>query len=90
MSFEVAVEIAKHLEAPLDLLLVRKIGVPFQPELAMGAVVDGPEQIVVRNDEVIRLAGVSPAVFEGVQQREMTELERRRRRYLDGRASLDL
>ena len=50
----VAAEIAAKLEAPLDLILVRKIGVPFQPELAMGAVVDGGSPIVVRNEHVIR------------------------------------
>ena len=51
----VAAEVAAALDAPLDLILVRKIGVPFQPELAMGAVVDGIEPIIVRNEDVIRL-----------------------------------
>ncbi len=55
----VAAEIATALDAPLDLVLVRKIGVPFQPELAMGAVVNGREPVVVRNEHVLRLAGVS-------------------------------
>ena len=54
----VAVEVAAALNAPLDLILVRKIGVPFQPELAMGAVVDGGAPIIVRNEDVIRLAGI--------------------------------
>ena len=49
----VAVEVAAALNAPLDLILVRKIGVPFQPELAMGAVVDGGAPIIVRNEDVI-------------------------------------
>ena len=44
----VAAEVATVLDAPLDLILVRKIGVPFQPELAMGAVVDGREPVIVR------------------------------------------
>src|SRR6185437_13349828 len=52
----VAREVALHLKAPIDLLLVRKIGVPMQPELAMGAVIDGDDPVVVRNDHVIRLA----------------------------------
>jgi putative phosphoribosyl transferase len=52
----VAAEVAAVLEAPLDLILVRKIGVPIQPELAMGAVVDGAAPIIVRNEEVIELA----------------------------------
>ena len=53
----VAVEVAALFNAPLDLILVRKIGVPFQPELAMGAVVDGGAPFIVRNEGVIRLAG---------------------------------
>src|SRR5674536_145712 len=55
----VAAEVATELGAPLDLILVRKIGVPFQPELAMGAVVDGREPVIVRNEDVISLTGVS-------------------------------
>ena len=49
----VAARVAAALKAPLDLILVRKIGVPFQPELAMGAVVDGGAPIIVRNEDVI-------------------------------------
>ncbi len=48
----VAAEVATALAAPLDLILVRKVGVPFQSELAMGAVVDGGASIVVRNEDV--------------------------------------
>ena len=50
----VAAEVATALKAPLDLILVRKIGVPTQPELAMGAVVDGGEPIIVRNERARR------------------------------------
>jgi predicted phosphoribosyltransferase len=50
----VAAEVADFLRAPLDLIPVRKIGVPFPPELAMGAVVDGGRPLIVRNDDVIR------------------------------------
>ncbi|MBW9052310.1 phosphoribosyltransferase [Rhizobium mesosinicum] len=78
----VAVEIARHLNAPLDLLLVRKIGLPMYPELAMGAIVDGSEAIVVRNEHVLRLADVPESSFENAQRREWEEIERRRRRYL--------
>ncbi len=81
----VAVPIAAALAAPLDLLLVRKIGVPWQPELAMGAVVDGATPIVVRNEEVIGQAGVEPADFDAVRDRELAEIERRRRLYLGDR-----
>jgi putative phosphoribosyl transferase len=82
----VAAEVAAALDAPLDLILVRKIGVPAQPELAMGAVVDGGSPIVVRNDDVILLAGVDAAEFNAIRDRELAEIERRRRLYLGSRA----
>lgn len=81
----VAEPIATMLDAPLDLVLVRKIGVPFQPELAMGAVADGGDPVVVRNDDVIAMADVSEQDFEEVRARELEEIERRRRLYLGNR-----
>jgi predicted phosphoribosyltransferase len=81
----VAAEIARALDAPLDLVIVRKIGVPFQPELAMGAVVDGETPIVVRNEDVINLSGVGESEFQAVCRDELAEIERRRRLYLGGR-----
>lgn len=81
----VAAEVAKTLAAPLDLILVRKIGVPFQPELAMGAVVDGPAPVVVRNEDVITLSGVSENEFAAIRDRELAEIERRRKTYLGNR-----
>ena len=84
----VAAEVAATLNAPLDLILVRKIGVPFQPELAMGAVVDGDAPIVVRNEDVIKLAGESE--FKATCDSELAEIERRRQRYLGGRARVDV
>jgi putative phosphoribosyl transferase len=86
----VAAEIAAALEAPLDLVFVRKIGVPFQPELAMGAIVDGETPIIVRNESVIRMAGVSEAQFTTVCEAELAELERRRRVYLGDRKPIDI
>jgi putative phosphoribosyl transferase len=86
----VAVEIARALAAPLDLLIVRKIGVPAQPELAMGAVVDGADPIVVRNEDVLALTGVSDDAFDAVCTRELAEIERRRVRYLAGRTPVDV
>lgn len=80
----VAAEIARALGAPLDLLIVRKIGLPQQPELAMGAIVDGPVPIVVRNEDVISAAGITEAQFAAVQDREHTEIRRRRERYAGG------
>ncbi len=81
----VAAEIAARLDAPVDLILVRKIGAPMQPELAMGAVVDGIEPIVVRNEDVIRFAGVTASQFEAARRAELPEIERRRGRYVGTR-----
>ncbi|HEX5847544.1 MAG: phosphoribosyltransferase [Rhodoplanes sp.] len=86
----VAAEVAAALDAPLDLVLVRKLGVPIQPELAMGAVVDGTAPIVVRNEDVIRLTGVSEEDIEAVCAEELAEIERRRGRYLGTRARVDI
>jgi putative phosphoribosyl transferase len=86
----VAAEVAAALNAPLELVLVRKIGYPPQPELAMGAVVDGADPIIVRNEDVIRMTGVSEAEFDEVCARELAEIERRRARYLGARAPLEL
>jgi predicted phosphoribosyltransferase len=81
----VAAEIATALDAPLDLILVRKIGVPYQPELAMGAVVDGERPTIVRNEDVIALADISEAAFQAVCDAELAEIERRRRAYVGER-----
>ncbi|WP_374447792.1 phosphoribosyltransferase [Stella sp.] len=86
----VAAEIAAALGAPLDLVLVRKIGLPWHPELAIGAVVDGAHPIVVRNEGVIRSAEVGAAEFDRVCQEELREIERRRARYLGARARAPL
>jgi predicted phosphoribosyltransferase len=82
----VAAEVARVLDAPLDLLLVRKIGLPSQPELAMGAVADGEDLTVIRNIDVIEVSGVSEAEFDAVCNEERAEVERRRKRYLGDRA----
>lgn len=79
----VAAEVARALDAPLHLLIVRKIGVPSQPELAMGAIADAIEPIIYRNESVIRDAGVSEAAFDAVKDRELAEIGRRRARYLE-------
>lgn len=81
----VAAEVAKALGAPLDLLLVRKIGVPGHAELAAGAVVDDPDPVVVRNEGVIVQARVSEAEFERIKRDEIAEINRRRAQYLGGR-----
>jgi predicted phosphoribosyltransferase len=81
----VAAEVATELGAPLDLVLVRKIGVPTQPELAMGAVTDGGQPMVVRNSEIVKLCGVSEEEFDAICKEELAEIERRRRRYIGDR-----
>ena len=86
----VAAQVAAALHAPLDLILVRKIGVPFQPELAMGAIVDGGTPIIVRNEDVIRLAGIDEAEFKAICDSELAEIERRRQRYLGSRERVDV
>ncbi len=86
----VAAEVAEALEAPLDLILVRKIGVPTEPELAMGAVVDGVAPIVVRNEEVIELSGTTAAEFDRACAQELAEIERRRQLYIGERARAEV
>jgi putative phosphoribosyl transferase len=63
------------LRCPLDVLVVRKVGVPYQPELAMGAVAEGT--VIIRNDDVLRLARVDADTFDSVVAAEQRELEAR-------------
>ena len=86
----VAAEVSAALHAPLDLILVRKIGVPIQPELAMGAVVDGGAPLIVRNEDVIQVAGIDEAEFKAICDSELAEIERRRQRYLGSRERVDV
>lgn len=86
----VAAEIAQALHAPLDLVIARKIGIPMQPEVAMGAVVDGETPIVLRNEDIIRYARVSEDDFRVIADAEIAEIERRRQRYLAGRPAMDV
>jgi putative phosphoribosyl transferase len=77
----VAVEIARALSLPLDLLYVRKIGAPLEPELALGAVVDGADPDIVLNEALVQRLGVSPAVLDEIGRRELEEIKRRREKY---------
>lgn len=86
----VAAEIAAALDAPLDLILVRKIGVPFHEELAMGAVVDGAQPVTVRNEDVIALTGFGDHEFSAIRDKELAEIERRRQCYLRDRPRPEL
>jgi putative phosphoribosyl transferase len=82
----VAVEVARLLRAPLDLVLVRKIGAPGHEELAAGALVDGERPELVLNADVVRSYGIDQAWLERQQTLQLAEIERRRTLYLGGRA----
>jgi predicted phosphoribosyltransferase len=86
----VAAEVASSLDAPLDVLLVQKIGVPFHSELAMGAIVDGPEPTIVRNENVIRQARIRDGEFSAVCKLQQAEIDRRKRLYLGNRNNIPL
>ena len=78
----VAAPVAARLDAPLDLLLVRKIGVPRHEELAVGAVVDGPAHAAVFNAGVLSMLGLREADFADTVVAKLAEIETRRSRYL--------
>ncbi len=84
----VAFEVAKALKAPLDVFLVRKLGVPGQEELAMGALASGGVRVL--NDEVVAGLGLSETIINKVAEKEQQELERRERLYRDDRPAPDL
>jgi putative phosphoribosyl transferase len=84
----VAYEVARALDAPLDVIVVLKLGVPFQPELGMGAI--GEEGVRIINEEVMRLTGVSDREVAEVEARERVELERRAQRFRAGRPRIML
>lgn len=84
----VAHEVAKALTAPLDVFVVRKLGAPLQPELAMGAIASGGVRVL--NAEVIRILDIPQETIEQVTRREQQELERRERAYRDGRPRVAL
>jgi putative phosphoribosyl transferase len=84
----VAYEIAKSLHLPLDICLVRKLGVPGQKELAMGAI--APGGILVLNHEILRALGVSRSALNRVKETEKREMERRDRAYRGDRTAPDV
>lgn len=77
-----ALEVAQELHAPLDVIVVRKLGVPFQPELAMGAI--GEDGARVINGDVVRAAGITAEQLARVEIREQEELQRRVQRFRAG------
>ncbi len=84
----VAAEVAEALGAPLDVIVVRKLGVPFQPELAMGAIGEGGAAVL--DDAVCRRAGISAGAVAEAEQRERGELAERARRYRGDRRPVAL
>lgn len=84
----VGFEVAKHLDAPLDVFVVRKLGVPGQEELAMGAIATGGVRVL--NDDVLGRIPHARAALERVTETERRELERREHSYREGRPPPDL
>jgi predicted phosphoribosyltransferase len=84
----VAFHVAKALGAPLDVFVVRKLGAPPQPELAMGAIASGGVRVM--NDEVVRALRVTPEELAETAERETRELERREHAYRSGRPPVDV
>jgi putative phosphoribosyl transferase len=87
----VAAEVAAVLDAPLDVVVVRKLGLPAQPELAMGAIAAVGDVVeTVRVENVLAAVAVPPEVFDEVRRRELAELRRREEAYRDGRPPIPL
>ncbi len=86
----VACEVARVLHAPLDLLLVRKIGAPWHRELAVAAVAEGDKPLVVTDQRTLGLSGASAQYVQEQAELEMQEIERRRQVYLGGRRRIPL
>ncbi|HWE21435.1 MAG TPA: phosphoribosyltransferase family protein [Hyphomicrobiaceae bacterium] len=85
----VAAEIARRLAAPLDVVFVRKLGAPDQPELAVGAVADGPEPEIVLNARLVAALGLDPDYIASQAARERANIEDRRRTYAGLRPGID-
>jgi putative phosphoribosyl transferase len=84
----VAFEVAEALRAPLDVLVVRKLGVPFQPELAFGAIGEGGVRVI--NESVVREADLSDEDMAAVEKQQRAELQRRSQRFRQGREQISL
>ncbi|MDH3239534.1 MAG: phosphoribosyltransferase family protein [Alphaproteobacteria bacterium] len=86
----VALEVALVLNAPLDIVLVRKIGAPQQPELAVAAVVDGEHPEMAVNEELVRILRLSKEFLDDAKAKELAEIERRRKLYLGDRPRAEI
>ena len=81
----VGFEIAQVLRAPLDIVLVRKIGVPWQPELALGAVTDGASPVAFIDGDLVSVLDIPESYVEEETARQLEEIKRRRQTYCAGR-----
>ncbi len=86
----VGFEAARTLDAPLDIIVVRKLGAPGQPELGLGAIVDGDHPQSVLNEEIIQQLGVSPEYLKAEIENELKEIRRRQTAYRKGRAPVNV
>ena len=86
----VGIEVARHLHAPMDIVMVRKIGVPGQPELAAAAVVNGDDPQIVVNETIAVQAGLSHDAINTLAQAQLEEIARRRAIYLKDRAPIPI
>ena len=84
----VAFEIAKELDLPLDVLLVRKLGVPWQKELAMGAIAEGDIRYI--NQDVVSMLDIPETVIDDIAKAQMKELNRRKQLYRHDQTALDI
>jgi putative phosphoribosyl transferase len=86
----VGFEIARSLDAPLDIVLVRKIGVPWQPELALGAVTDGASPETFIDSDLATSLDIPESYIQEETARQLEEIERRRKSYCEGRAAVEV
>jgi putative phosphoribosyl transferase len=84
----VAFEVAEALDAPLDIFVVRKLGMPGQPEYAIGAIASGGVRVI--SEEVVRAYAIPQPMIDAIVRAEQAELERRERVYREGAALIDL
>jgi putative phosphoribosyl transferase len=85
----VAAEIARRLAAPLDVVFVRKLGAPYEPELAIGAIADGPAPVIVLNARLVEAMALDRTYIEAQAARERAAIEQRRREYEGLRPEVD-
>jgi predicted phosphoribosyltransferase len=84
----VAHEVARALDVPLDLLIVRKLGLPGREELAIGAIASGGIRIL--NEDIVHALSIDPGVIDRVTEHEMEELQRRQQQYRGDRTALEV